>query len=78
MKVVHVEAGARLHFGFLDLNGSLGRMFGGIGMGIDEPKVSLDVCRSGFPCRLKGLTLRGRLSMLKGFWTASTSRIELS
>lgn len=46
MKVVHVEAGARLHFGFLDLNGSLGRMFGGIGMGIDEPKVSLDVCRS--------------------------------
>jgi len=46
MKVVRVEAGARLHFGFLDLNGSLGRIFGGIGMGIDEPKIMLDVCKS--------------------------------
>lgn len=43
MRVVHVETGARLHFGFLDLNGSLGRIFGGIGVGINEPKVVLDV-----------------------------------
>ena len=33
---VLVEAPARLHMGFLDLGGSLGRKFGGIGVGINE------------------------------------------
>lgn len=41
MKVVEVDVGARLHFGFLDLNGSLGRIFGGIGVGIEEPRTTL-------------------------------------
>ncbi|MDZ7754217.1 MAG: beta-ribofuranosylaminobenzene 5'-phosphate synthase family protein [Gammaproteobacteria bacterium] len=32
---VTVEAGARLHLGFLDLNGGLGRRFGSMGLAID-------------------------------------------
>ena len=36
-KTVHVKAMARLHIGFFDLNGSIGRRFGGIGMALDMP-----------------------------------------
>jgi predicted sugar kinase len=32
---VTVSAAARLHLGFLDLNGGLGRTFGSIGLAID-------------------------------------------
>jgi beta-RFAP synthase len=35
---VVVEAPARLHFGFLDLNGSGGRRFGSIGVGVERPR----------------------------------------
>ena len=35
MKGVQVTASARLHLGFLDLNGDLGRRFGSIGLAID-------------------------------------------
>ena len=41
MRVV-VRAPARLHFGFIDLDGSLGRRFGSIGLAIDEPKVIVE------------------------------------
>jgi beta-RFAP synthase len=40
---VTVKASARLHFGFIDLDGSMGRMFGSIGLAIDEPKIILEV-----------------------------------
>ncbi|WP_244490729.1 beta-ribofuranosylaminobenzene 5'-phosphate synthase family protein [Aureimonas frigidaquae] len=39
--VVRVLAPARLHLGFLDMNGSLGRRFGGIGLGISAPQTRL-------------------------------------
>lgn len=40
---VSVTAAARLHLGFLDMNGGLGRKFGGIGLALDSPatKISL-------------------------------------
>ncbi|TXM89098.1 GHMP kinase, partial [Methylobacterium sp. WL122] len=38
---VRVHAPARLHFGFLDLHGGLGRRFGSIGLAIDAPAVRL-------------------------------------
>ncbi|WP_430913571.1 beta-ribofuranosylaminobenzene 5'-phosphate synthase family protein [Methylobacterium sp. sgz302541] len=38
---VRVHAPARLHFGFLDLHGGLGRRFGSIGLAVDAPAVSL-------------------------------------
>ena len=39
---VFVEAPARLHFGVLDLGGSLGRCFGGLGAAIPSPSVLLE------------------------------------
>jgi beta-RFAP synthase len=40
---VFVEAAARLHFGVLDLRGSLGRRFGGLGAAVPEPSLLLEV-----------------------------------
>ncbi|HJU67884.1 MAG TPA: beta-ribofuranosylaminobenzene 5'-phosphate synthase family protein [Gemmatimonadaceae bacterium] len=40
---VFVEAPARLHFGMLDLRGELGRRFGGIGAGVSDPSLLLEV-----------------------------------
>ncbi len=43
---VFVEAPARLHFGVLDLRGSLGRRFGGLGAAIPTPSLLLEVAPS--------------------------------
>jgi beta-RFAP synthase len=42
---VYVEAGARLHFGVLDLRGALGRRFGGLGAAIPSPSLLLEAAR---------------------------------
>jgi beta-ribofuranosylaminobenzene 5'-phosphate synthase len=41
MKVL-VKTPARLHLGLIDLNGDLGRMFGGLGVSIDRPNVIVE------------------------------------
>ena len=46
VEAVRVEAPARLHFGFLDLHGGLGRRFGSIGLAIDEPSLALTARRA--------------------------------
>lgn len=38
---VRVRAPARLHFGFLDLHGGLGRRFGSLGLALDTPAIQL-------------------------------------
>ncbi|MBC7787576.1 MAG: GHMP kinase [Methylophilaceae bacterium] len=43
IKSVHVTANARLHMGFFDLNGGLGRRFGSIGLGLDAPVTEINV-----------------------------------
>ncbi|MEQ1653183.1 MAG: GHMP kinase, partial [Hyphomicrobium sp.] len=43
---VRVRAPARLHLGFLDMNGALGRRFGSIGMAVDRPATRLTVSRA--------------------------------
>jgi beta-ribofuranosylaminobenzene 5'-phosphate synthase len=43
---VRVEASARLHLGFLDLNGGTGRRFGSLGLAIDRPVTSLTIERA--------------------------------
>lgn len=43
MKVI-VETPARLHLGFIDLNGRCGRMFGSIGVAIERPRWVLETC----------------------------------
>ena len=51
---VFVEAPARLHFGVLDLRGSLGRRFGGLGAAIPSPSLLVEVASS-----LEGVTASG-------------------
>lgn len=46
---VRVTAPARLHIGFLDLNGDLGRRFGSIGLAVDRPALSLRLSRAATP-----------------------------
>lgn len=41
MKVT-VKTPARLHLGLIDLNGNLGRMFGGLGVGINQPNIIIE------------------------------------
>jgi beta-RFAP synthase len=36
-----MKTGSRLHLGQLDLNGSLGRLYGGLGLAIDQPQLEL-------------------------------------
>lgn len=43
---VYVKTPARLHLGLIDLNGDLGRMFGGLGVGINCPNVILEAQQS--------------------------------
>ncbi|WP_258359375.1 beta-ribofuranosylaminobenzene 5'-phosphate synthase family protein [Moorella sulfitireducens (nom. illeg.)] len=43
MPTFWVRTGARLHLGQLDLNGSLGRLYGGIGLAIDRPQLEIAV-----------------------------------
>lgn len=43
---IRVTAPARLHLGFLDLNGSLGRRFGSIGLAVDQPLTELTLTRA--------------------------------
>ena len=40
---IRVKTSARLHLGFLDLNGGTGRRFGSLGLAIDRPVTSLEV-----------------------------------
>ena len=43
---VYIKTPARLHLGLIDLNGDLGRMFGGLGIGIDHPNVIVEAEQS--------------------------------
>ncbi len=43
---VYVKTPARLHLGLVDLNGDLGRMFGGLGVGINQPNVVVEAQQS--------------------------------
>ena len=46
---VTVAATARLHLGFLDMNGGLGRRFGSLGLAIDRPATRLTIRRAAAP-----------------------------
>jgi beta-ribofuranosylaminobenzene 5'-phosphate synthase len=39
---VQVKTPARLHLGLIDMNGDLGRLFGGLGVGIDHPNIIVE------------------------------------
>ena len=46
MRIVSVTAPARLHLGFLDMNGSRGRRFGSVGLTLEGPCVELSIQRA--------------------------------
>jgi len=43
---LRVRTPSRIHFGLIDMNGSVGRIEGGVGVALDEPCVELLACRS--------------------------------
>lgn len=53
-----VETGCRLHFGLIDLNGGLGRIDGGVGLGLSDPGVTISAQPS------ESLTVKGPHSEL--------------
>ena len=55
---VQVKTPARLHLGLIDLNGNLGRIFGGLGIGIDKPNIVLEANTQ------EGLSVMGEKSEL--------------
>lgn len=63
---VRVTAPARLHLGFLDLNGGLGRRFGSIGLAIDQPATELVLTRAE-RLEAKGLETQRAMKALERF-----------
>ncbi len=61
---VEVSTTARLHLGFLDLEGGLGRRFGSVGMLLDRPATMLRLERAGADCA-NGPEAGRALSMLR-------------
>ncbi|ODS39333.1 MAG: hypothetical protein A7316_05710 [Candidatus Altiarchaeales archaeon WOR_SM1_86-2] len=47
MEKLTIASSARLHMTLIDLNGSLGRVDGGIGLALKEPEIVLEFCKSG-------------------------------
>lgn len=44
-QTIHVETTARLHMGFIDLHGGLGRRFGSVGLALEQPVTKLALRR---------------------------------
>ncbi len=73
MKVI-VKTPARLHLGLIDMNGDLGRMFGGLGVGIDHPNVIVEAQNSQRTSLLKGKKPNLQPSLAKRFF--STYKVQ--
>jgi beta-ribofuranosylaminobenzene 5'-phosphate synthase len=61
---VFVEAPARLHFGLLDLRGSMGRLYGGIGAAAPGPTLLVSACAA--DPRLRGIGAPGVIEVAPG------------
>jgi beta-ribofuranosylaminobenzene 5'-phosphate synthase len=66
MRDIKVSAPARLHLGFIDLNGSLGRKYGSIGLAVDQPATVLTI-REATKFQAKGLEARRAEATLRRF-----------
>jgi beta-ribofuranosylaminobenzene 5'-phosphate synthase len=74
---VYIKTPARLHMGLIDLNGEMGRMFGGLGVAIDHPNVILEAEPS------KNLSITGEetalvASLAKRFFDAYHTKTNVS
>jgi beta-ribofuranosylaminobenzene 5'-phosphate synthase len=61
---VSVAAAARLHLGFLDMNGSLNRMFGGLGLSISGPRTRITLAPAAQPS-VEGLEAKRATALLE-------------
>jgi len=66
---VHIIAPARLHLGFLDLNGGLGRLFGSIGLALESPATEL-ILRRAPEDKVEGVEQKRSARALEHFKTA--------
>jgi beta-ribofuranosylaminobenzene 5'-phosphate synthase len=71
-----VTAPARLHLGFLDLNGGLGRRFGSVGLAIEGFRTRVRVSRAG-ATSVEGAAEVGRARELLGRLGAGPVRVEV-
>ena len=80
-QVIRIEAPARLHLGFLDLHGGLGRRFGGVGVTLNEIKTCLECTRSAEfsaegPDAERALKYARRLLNMSGHTAAVSIRVH--
>jgi beta-ribofuranosylaminobenzene 5'-phosphate synthase len=75
-RFVTVTAPARLHLGFLDLNGGLGRRFGSVGLAIEGFRTRVRVSRAGAP-GVGGVAEVGRARELLGRLGGGPARVEI-
>jgi beta-ribofuranosylaminobenzene 5'-phosphate synthase len=66
---VYVKTPARLHLGLIDLNGDLGRIYGGLGVAIDHPNVILETKKSK-PLKVSGEKTKLILNLARRFLEA--------
>ncbi len=50
---IQITSPARLHLGFMDLSGSLGRKFGSVGLAIDSIETSITVAKNSLQNNVK-------------------------
>ena len=50
---IQIISPARLHLGFMDLSGSLGRKFGSVGLAIDSIETSITVTKNSLQNNIK-------------------------
>ena len=72
VRAVSVNAPARLHLGFLDMNGSAGRRFGSVGLALEGPRVELSIRRAA-PLAITG----GQAARARSFANAMRGQFNL-
>ena len=71
---VTVAVAARLHLGFLDLNGGLGRRFGSLGLALDAPETVLELSRAAGGFRQRAAGRAGRAAESRDWRSISGCR----
>lgn len=72
-----ITAPARLHLGFLDLNGAIGRRYGSIGLAVDQPATRLTIVSSSAN-RAEGPEHARVLKLLDSFTRGRTQRYSVT
>jgi len=71
---VRIETAARLHMGFIDLHGGLGRKFGSIGVALEKPHLTLEATPAD-RLTAEGSESRRALEFASRFYTHYASRL---